>query len=167
MASTLFLVYQKQVGHVPHRPQGLVKLRAWDVITFILGICARRTRRLETAGVAIKMGLELHGYLQAALQGCGLDRVIMPQADSNGFEVWRLLHERFKPHTALSALSDLREVVFGTNLFNTDNFTQKLLDWEHKLTKLTERYKMDIPDMLKYLIVMIHAPLELQSHVCV
>ena len=88
------------------------------------------------------MGLELHGYLQAALQSCGLDRVLMPQAQSNGFEAIRLLNERLKPHTALGALSDLRELVFGTNLFSGENFSQRLLDWEDKLAKLTERYAM-------------------------
>ena len=60
----------------------------------------------------------------------------------------RLLDERLKPHTALSALSDLREIAFGTNLFNGDSFSQRLLDWEHKLTKFTERYAMQIPDLL-------------------
>ena len=55
----------------------------------------------------------------------------MPQARSNGFEVWRLLHERVKPHTAVSALADLREVMFQTSLFANENFTQGLLEWEH------------------------------------
>ena len=48
-----------------------------------LGImAARKTGDVASAEMAIRMGLELHGYLQAALQGCGLDRVLMPQADS-------------------------------------------------------------------------------------
>ena len=112
------------------------------------------------------MGFELYDYLQAALQSCGLDRVIMPQAQSAGFEVMRLLNERLKSHTALDALSDLREIVFGTNLFLGDNFIQRFLDCERKIIEPTERYALQIPDLLKYLIVMNHAPLELQSRVC-
>ena len=129
-------------------------------------LVAHQTSHVPSGKTAVSMGLELHGYLQTALESCGLDSVIMPQAQSNGFEVMRLLNEGLKPHTALGALSDLREIVVGTNLFNGENFGQRLLDWEHKLAKLTDRYAMQIPDLLKYLIVMNHAPLELQSHVC-
>ena len=69
---------------------------------------ARSTRDVKVGTAFIKMAVELHGYLQQSLQGCGMDRMLMPQARSNGFEVWRLLHERLKPHTAVSALADLR-----------------------------------------------------------
>ena len=85
---------------------------------------ARQSHSLTTATATIQMGLELHGYLQSALQASGLDRTLLPQAQSNGFEVWRLLHDRFKPHTATTALVDLREIVFNTDLLSEGNFTQ-------------------------------------------
>ena len=96
------------------------KSGARDAIVSLGMVVAQRTGHASTAATAVKMGLELHGYLQASLQGCGLDRVLMPHAQSNGFEVWRLLHGMFKPHTALNALTGLREVVFGANLFSGD-----------------------------------------------
>ena len=127
---------------------------------------ARQSHSLTTATATIQMGLELHGYLQSALQASGLDRTLLPQAQSNGFEVWRLLHDRFKPHTATTALVDLREIVLNTDLLSEGNFTQRLLEWEHRVNKFTERYGMVIPDLLKYLIIMNNAPMELQSHIC-
>ena len=127
---------------------------------------AHSTHDVKVGTAFIKMAVELHGYLQQSLQGCGMGRMLMPQARSNGFEVWRLLHERFKPHTAVSALADLREVMLQTNLFAKENFTQGLLEWEHKLAKFTERYEVQVPDLFKYLVLMNNAPHELQSHVC-
>ena len=61
---------------------------------------------------------------------------------------------------------DLREIVFNTDLFSEGNFAQRLLEWEHKVNKFTERYGVVIPDLLKYLIIMNNAPMELQSHIC-
>ena len=112
---------------------------------------AHSTKDAKVGVTLIKMAVELHGYLQQSLQGCGLDRMLLPQARSNGFEVWRLLHERLKPHTAASALGDLRDVVFQTNLFSKENVARGLLEWEHKITNFTERYDVQIFDMFKYL----------------
>ena len=53
---------------------------------FDLGnLIAHQTTHVSSGKTAISMGLELHGYLQAALQSCGLDRVLTPQAPSKGF----------------------------------------------------------------------------------
>ena len=68
------------------------------------------------------------------------------------------------PHSVLCQTSGSSSLARASS--NGENFSQRLLDWEHKLAKLTERYAMQIPDLLKYLIVMNHAPLDLQSQVC-
>ena len=82
-----------------------------------LGIFASDAAKNSTAGhSAIKMGAELFAYLQASLQECGLDQALLPVAQGNGFEVWRMLQERPKPHTSTNALNDLKELVFHTDL---------------------------------------------------
>ena len=90
----------------------------------------------------------------------------MPQSCENGFEVLRQLHERFRPHAALNALGDLREIMFNASLYSGGEFTKKLLDWEHKIRKFTERYELAIPDLFKFLILLQAAPLELQQDIC-
>ena len=83
-----------------------------------LGLFASDAAKNNTAGhTAIRMGAELFAYLQASLQECGLDQALLPVSQGNGFEVWRMLHDRFKPHTATSALNDLKELVFHTDLY--------------------------------------------------
>ena len=41
---------------------------------------------VNVGGAIIKMAIELHGYLQSALQESGLDRALLPQCRGNGFE---------------------------------------------------------------------------------
>ena len=121
----------------------------------------------DSATKVITAAVELHTYLQQSLQSSGLDRILLPQCCQNGFEVWRLLNERFKPHTATTALKDLRDIVFSPGLFASGKeLTQTLLQWEYKMTKFQTQYKMVIPDLLRYLIIMEAAPRDLQSHIC-
>ena len=85
-----------------------------------------KTSDLGTGHAVVKMAMELRVYLQTALQGCGLDRSTMQHAYGNGCEVWRLLQERLKPHTATKALAELKDIELHTNLYLGEDFASRL-----------------------------------------
>ena len=80
MATAIRLVYQEAVF--------ARALSEWSNLDpgmslFDLGnLIAHQTTHISSGKTAVSMGLELRGYLQVALQGCGLDRVLMPQAQT-------------------------------------------------------------------------------------
>ena len=62
---------------------------------------------------------------------------------------------------------DLKWMVFTPGLFQAGKeLAQSLLHWEFRMTRFSSQFGMDIPDLLKCLVVMGNAPQELQSHIC-
>eukprot|EP00969_Alexandrium_andersonii_P034542 1511714-Alexandrium_andersonii.AAC.1 len=83
------------------------------------------------AKLLVAAGRELFGHLQVCLQGVHFDRQILPTCQGNGFEAWRLLHERFRPQTSGGVIAELQEIIWN-NLYKAENVELGLRGWEKR-----------------------------------
>ena len=100
---------------------------------------------------AIHRSFELHYMLVNLCEGTSAS--IIRQAHTlHGLEIWRRLHEHYRPEAATSAVGRLDSILEFH--FTTDNFENDFVKWEAEIQKFEKETSSVLADIVKVALLM-------------
>jgi hypothetical protein len=94
----------------------------------------------------------------------GTSAAIIRQVDTlHGLEIWRRLHEHYRPSAATSAVGRLASILEFN--FTTEHFENDFVTWEAEIQKFEKETSSVLADIVKIAILTNKTSGDIQKHV--